>query len=226
MISANGPFRLLFLFVLLFGASATPTVPAELAECVRFYGSACSEALGAWLPHFVESGYAWEAGRATHIEKRDAFVYGSYVAPANVPLGYVRPYDGTFFVYGNAGPPKGHVVFDYAHHIAFYSQGCCSGNDVVAVVGVADPPKRVVARDLSGLRTVRGVRLGMSPAGVMSIYGASHLLRVPNHGDLRLLAYTTWPPFHAVPSRDPCGQFQNFVFRYDRLISLQIGNGC
>jgi hypothetical protein len=86
----------------------------------------------------------------------------------------------------------------------------------------------VVDHDLSALHTVRGIRLGMSPGGVTLRYGANTLRRVPRAKDVYVLAYTTWPPKSQVTGivRSPCGQFQNFYFRNDRLVLIQLGNGC
>jgi hypothetical protein len=84
-------------------------------------------------------------------------------------------------VYGSAGPPKGRAVYDPQHRLAFYEQGCCSWSDVVAAADVSPPPKRVVVRDLRALSTVRGVRLGQTPADVVKIYGRGALIAVKGH---------------------------------------------
>jgi hypothetical protein len=142
-------------------------------------------------------------------------------------LGFQGPDDGTPFVYGAAGPTRGHVVYDPAHRIAFFEQGCCSASEVVAAADVVPPPKHVVTNDLSGLSTVRGIRLGETPTAVMQIYGKSKMLTVTGHAGLQMLAYTTWKPFKSVSTvASPCGQFQNFVFRQERLIYIRFGNGC
>lgn len=208
-------------------------VPTSNPHCIRFYDGACSEALGAWLP---SSGYGyvadqWRHGRATRIQQRDGFMYENEKPASPMYLGFQGPDDGTFFVYGMAGPPRGHVVYDPVHHIAFYKQGCCSWDEVVAASHVAPPPKTVVARDLSTLRTVRGIYLGMHPSAVTRTYGASSLLTVSGHADVRMLAYTTWKPAKDVTGvgigfPGTCGQFENFYFRGDRLILIQFGNGC
>ncbi len=42
-----------------------------------------------------------------------------------------------------------------------------------------------------------------------------------------VLAYTTWPPRNKLSkTHSECGQFQNFYFRNDRLVQIQLGNGC
>lgn len=194
----------------------TPSAaPTEDPDCRRFYDGACSEAMGAWLPTF---GFASDHLKsATRVRQRDGFVYEHQK----------RPFDGTFFVYGNAGPPKGRIVYDYAHHIAFFVQGCCSWQDVVAASTDVPPPKHVVSRDLSGLHTVRGVRLGMTTTAVLHIYGHSNVLSVAHAEGVRMLAYTTWPTKDIMKSIDPeCGQFEIFYFRHDRLILIQLGDGC
>jgi len=198
--------------------------PTENPECVKYFHSACSEALGKWLPLFVRSNDFWDA--ATHVSRRDGFVYLGYRPRSDDFLGFQGPRDGTFFVYGNAGPPKGNVVYDYAHHIAFYKQGCCSWTDVVAAYS-PPPPKRVVNRDLTALHTVRGIHLGMSPQQVQRVYGQARFTRVPGYPNVYVLAYTTWPPSKTVTIvHMPCGQFENFFFKHGRLIMIQLGNGC
>lgn len=208
--------------------SASPAVaPTEFPDCLRFYHAACSEALGAWLPTFGEAADPWRRDQATRITRRDGFVYENEKPRTADFLGFNGPSDGTFFVYGSAGPPKGHVVYDARHHIAFYQQGCCGGSDVVAAAGVSAPPKRLVDKDLTNLHTVRGVRLGMHAIDVMKIYGPSALIDVTGHSDLKMLAYTTWPPSKTIVMvHGPCGQFQDFYFKQDRLILIQLGNGC
>jgi hypothetical protein len=133
------------------------------------------------------------------------------------------PRDGTFFVYGTAGPPNGHVVYDPAHHLAFYREGCCSWADAVAAADA--PPKTVVARDLRTLSTMRGVRLWQTEARVMSIYGKSTPLPVTGHPELSLLAYTSSQRFDAY-HQARCTQDENFFFRDDRLILIALLNAC
>jgi len=213
-------------------AASTPhPVPTDNPHCVKLYHGACNEALGAWLPGFGDAAEAWRHGHATTIQQRDGFVYENEKPASPRFLGFQGPDDGTFFVYGNAGPPKGHVVYDALHRVAFYQQGCCSWNEVVAASNTSHPPLLVVARDLSGLHTVRGIHLGMRPAEVTRIYGASSLLTVPGRAGVTMLAYTTWKPLASGQSvgeafGGTCGQFENLYFRADRLILIQLGNGC
>jgi hypothetical protein len=210
------------LALLLTVALATP-LPTNPPDCVKYFHDACSQALGEWLPDFAYSNDFWD--EAKRIAQRDGFSYEKEQPPSPNLLGYMGPADGTFFSYGEAGPPRGHVVYDYQHHIAFYDQGCCSWHDAVA--GYASPPpKPVVNRDLTALKTVRGIRLGMSPGEVEAIYGASPLRVVPKSPRVFVLAYTTWPPRNKLPLMYKCGQFQNFYFRHNRLVMIQFGNGC
>jgi hypothetical protein len=120
-------------------------------------------------------------------------------------------------------------VYDPVHRIVFYGEGCCSWSDLVAAADVRPPRHRIVERDLRALQTLRGVRLGMSPMQVMSVYGRAKLLAVVGHPRVRMLAYTTWPPVaSAIQGAGPlqCGQFQTFYFRHQRLVLIQLGNGC
>jgi hypothetical protein len=204
------------------GASPTPTQ----------FGPAWDQALGAWLPSFGEAASVWRDGHATRIEQRDGFAYKTKShGPWVDALGFQGPYDGTHFIYGEAGPPRVWVVYDYSQHVAFYAQGCCSWQEVVAALDLTLPPNPVIARNLSTLHTKRGIHLGMRAAEVTRIYGASPLLAVHDHKDVKMLAYTTWKPFKEVRGvgagfPGTCGQFQNFYFRNDQLILIQLGNGC
>jgi hypothetical protein len=201
-------------------------LPTNSPECVRLYRTACSEALGKWLPTFALANDFWSRNSATHITRSDGFSYEGQRAPTPGAEGLEGAKDGTFFVYGNAGPPKGQVVYDYAHHVAFYDQGCCSWHDSVAAYA-PPPPKRVVNRDLTQLHTVRGVRLGMSPEQVQRIYGKATLRNVRGYNGVDVLPYTTFPPRdQANAIYTPCGQFENFFFQNDRLVLIQIGNWC
>ncbi len=184
-----------------------------------------SPAIGAWLPSYGDSNNPWLEGHAAFIHRRDGFAYEGRALGLDGRFGEA-PRDGTFFVYGNAGPPKGYVVYDPAHRIAFYGQGCCSWFDLVAAANVPPPPKPVVRRDLSALRTVRGVRLGMSPSDVMSVYGRARFTPLRTHRRMHLLAYTTWPPATTLATHASCEQFENFYFRGGRLVLIQLGNGC
>ncbi|MGH7727190.1 MAG: hypothetical protein ACREM2_00140 [Vulcanimicrobiaceae bacterium] len=208
--------------------SLPKAMPTENPACVQSYGKACSEAIGTWLPNYLFQYDAdpWQTGRATHIAKRDGFVYENEKLPPAQFLGVEGPFDGTFFVHGDAGPPRGRVVYDYVHRIALYEQGCCAADEVVAALGAPPPPKRVISKDLSGLRTVRGIRFGITPAAVIAIYGKAPLQPIAYHPDLRLLAYTTWPASNTHWAHSPCGQMENFVFRHGRLAFIQFGNGC
>jgi hypothetical protein len=177
--------------------------------------------LGEWLPAFTfPHDFSNEALR---IRQRDGFSYEGEV-PSGDLLGLQGPADGTFLAYGDVGSPKGHVVYDYRHRIVFYEVGCCSWRDAVAACA-GPPPKRVVDRDLSALRTVRGIRLGMLPADVEAIYGANILRADPKTPHVFVLAYTTWLKMPAT-IHAPCGQDEDFYFRDNRLVLIQLGNGC
>ncbi len=233
-IAANDP-RMTFVAAIvasmLFAAAPKPA-PTENPDCLQYFHSACSEAIGAWLPDYSAFGSDFER-RATHVSLRDGFVYEHEKVQPGQGLGFVGPDDGTFFVYGNAGPPKGHVVYDYAHRIAFFDQGCCAWHDVVEAYA-PPPPKRVVDRDLTALRTVRGAYLGITESMVRSIYGNARSQAVPSHSGLTVLSYSTWTldkNGSFVPNRhgqfqDYCGQSQDFYFRGGRLAIIQIGNAC
>jgi len=206
------------------GPAPRRTVDAA-ADCRTYFGNACSEAMGAWLPR--QSDASWLVPHAQDSGRRDDFIYEHERTPEGV-LGFRGADDGTFFVYGNAGPPKGHAVYDYAQHIAFYDEGCCAWQEAVAAADAALPPKRVVARDLRMLHTVRGIRLGMSEAAVMRIYGRAPRRGIIGQVDSIKLAYTVayTAPGGANGPPNTCGQWENFVFRSGRLTWIQLVNAC
>lgn len=122
---------------------------------------------------------------------------------------------------------RGRALYDRAHRIAFFHQGCCAWGEEVAAADAPAPPKSIVARNLLELSTVRGIRLWQTVAEVAKIYGGSTLIPVAGNPGVSVLPYTTWPPRRSANHvRAPCGQFENFFFREHRLILIQLENGC
>ena len=198
-------------------------LPTNPPDCVQYFHAACNEALGEWLPGLFPGG----SGHAsTAVRQRDAFVYENQPIRLATFPGVQGPADGTRFVYGDAGPPRGRVVYDYAHGIAFYDDGCCSWREVVEGYASA-PPTQVVNRDLRAMKTVRGVQLGMSVPDVVHIYGAAALRPVPHQPGVRVLEYSTRPSASELKSGfTVCEQHQRFYFRDDRLVEIELGYGC
>jgi hypothetical protein len=191
------------------------------AQCRQFFRDACSEAMGRWLPTFGYGDDQLKYVKRTY--RNDAIVYKNERPWLSSQfLNFWGPADGTRFVYGQAGPPRGAVVYDRAHRIAYYGQGCCSWTEAVAAANVPAPPKYVKASNLQHLSTLRGVRLGQTPAQVQKIYGHTTLRPVGGHPGIAVLAYQALQPSK---SQD-CGQFQNFFFRGNRLILIQLENAC
>lgn len=205
---------------LLLGTTPTPT-PTNNPECMARFGNACSEALGAWLPQPAEALEAWRDGRSRSTARTDSFVYqGRAPERSRFYFGLGGgPQDGMAFVYGNAGPPKGRLVYDYGRGIAFYDQGCCAWHATVAAANVPPPPKRVRSRDLTSLHTLSGIALGDSIAKVRRIYGDAQPAPVPNHPGMQALWY------HHMLSKS-CGQFQGFAFERDRLVFIELEEAC
>jgi hypothetical protein len=217
----------IFAAMLLGAATPTPDPYAVSPDCAQLWANvskdACSPALGRWLPDFDDPN-ATKSPDRTRLE--DAFVdptvRGMWFAGG--------PSDGTFFTYGVAGPPKGHVVYDRRHGIAFFHVGCCAwGRAVLAFA--PSPPKRVVDRDLSHVHTKAGIWLGQSPSEVMRIFGHSTLRGLPGRSGLGALAYTTLDP--KIPKNEsPCNggrrtpQWTTFLFHDQRLVYIEIREGC
>jgi hypothetical protein len=209
------PLLLLFLTA----PSPTPTPMSTAAiesECRTYYKTAvCSEELGAWLPTYGSSFDASNANRARRGVPFETFVF---VQNGKV---HKEPDNGTFFVYGSAGPPKGDIYYDPTNRVAFYSQGCCAWREVVLAAASSPPPVTVRHVNLSGVRTKRGAMLGMTPNEIMQQYGHTTLFDVAGHPGVQMLSYTT----RRVKAEN-CGNDENFAFRRGRLISIQLGWAC
>ena len=215
---------LVFAVAVSIAASTPKALPTENPACPQYYHQACSEAIGKWLPEMGDwYGFEFLDLKAKRVAFTDGFVYERHKPKWNSApyAGWapVRPQDGTFFVYGNAGPPKGSLVYDYAHNTAFYEQGCCAWSEVVAAAGVTRPPKRVVSRDLSSLHTLRGVALGQSVREVLHLYGRAPVAIARRHPAIQRLTY-----LHNFDKS--CGQSQNFIFKNGRLIYIALINSC
>jgi hypothetical protein len=163
-----------------------------------------------WLPTFG-SANAFQK-QASHLSQFDRINYFAPWIPSAPDL-RLQPADGTYFVYGDTNPRTVRVVYDYAHNITFYEQGCCSTREFVAAYA-SPPPDAVANHDLATLVTFRGIHLAMSPGDVQRVYGPARLKPIPQRPGVLVLAYTA-----------PC-QFRNFFFINDRLVLIQFAAGC
>jgi hypothetical protein len=84
---------------------------------------------------------------------------------------------------------------------------------------VAAPVK---SADLGAVRSRRGIALGASPAAVRRAYGPAQLYASTTTPGLRVLAY--YRTQHTQGS--DCGWYENFMFRANRLGTIQSGHGC
>jgi hypothetical protein len=145
---------------------------------------------------------------------------------ATGPLGwdemFKMPSRQTFFLYGDAGPPRVGLVYDPVHRVALYYQGCCAWQETVLASVATRPPGEVISADLGTRRTPRGIALGVAPSAVRRAYGPAAMHRSTMKPALRVLSY--WRDQHVQGSA--CAWFDNFVFRDGRLIEIQTGHGC
>lgn len=197
--------------------SAPPTSDSAIeAECRRYFKHAvCSEALGRWLPAELDDDRTVRQPTRAFDGFHGAGTVPSQAFAARMPA-------GTAFVHGSAGPPHGTAVYDRRHRIAFYGEGCCSYFTTVLVAGVSPPPVALANRDLVNVRTDMGIGLGDSSAAVMRVYGPAALRSVGGRPSIRVLSYEN----AKLPKGMPCVQRQTFGFRNDRLLSIELYNGC
>lgn len=189
-------------------------------------------ALAAWLPRVGQGFDPQNHGQASWTPKYDYFVCGSAPIPSPTPFanfdyavrGCPNLLKATSFVYGST-EVKGHVLYDATQKIVLYQEGCCAMRNAVLASEVASPPIRVESAALSGARTQRGIKLGMSQKDVTSIYGKATPHAVPGKPGVTMLSYTT---MHGNPSSpaNACGQFQNFAFRNNELYYIELLAGC
>ena len=198
----------------------------------KTYGAAWNPPVGEWLPD-PEAGFdAWSKKQAIVIKGYDYFVCGSsakptlpthdfqYAGSVCAPLKH-----GTAYVYGTAEPIRGSVVYDRAHAVVLFYKGCCAWRGFALDANVAPPPKPVSNADLSGVHTMRGVALGMTQKQLVHIYGAAAPHPAKGQPGLTTISYTTMT---GGPNGggEPCGQFQSFTFKADKLVSIELLAGC
>jgi hypothetical protein len=211
----------IFLFVVSSCLTARPALAEtdDDAACRPYFGRACSAALGRWLPSLPRAPRSLVTSTTVVDEIVDP------AGPGELRFENLRGvYRGTLFVYGTAGPPKGHAVYDPTHRIAFYDEGCCSWHHVVVASNVPPPPKTIVARSLTGIQTKRGIRLGDSPTAISATYGPAHERAVPGSAGKTLLAYRRVVNHPGVS--EPCEASMTFLFERGRLTAMDFDDAC
>jgi len=190
-------------------------------------------ALGPWLGDPDTAFVAWQKGQTAVVTQYDYFVCDPPRAPSAEKASFYYAgsacplvKSGTAFVYGSAGPIKGNVIYDRAHGIVFYDKGCCAWRGFALTAGVRPPPSPVSNANLAGVRTKRGILLGMTMAQVQKVYGAARSHETKGMPGVQTLSYTTMKGTPTDSKGDACGQFQSFSFRQDRLVSIELLVGC
>ena len=184
--------------VALLAALATAPVTAQLPATPE-------NAIEAWLPHYY--GDPLTASRE------------NLASPTTVRQRFpTPPASGTPIAGLSIG--KGNLLYDPSRRTAYYELGCCNRTSSVAA-RVRPPPIVMRTADLRSLRTTAGIALGNSIARVESIMGPAKPFRVDGHLGLFQLAYAS-----LLPGSSGCGYFENFVFERDRLIFIDLTQGC
>ncbi|HEV3153505.1 MAG TPA: hypothetical protein VGZ02_06865 [Candidatus Baltobacteraceae bacterium] len=199
-------------------ASPPPAAPdIDDASCQRYFHKPCNSWIGHWigqLPIYTTK----KSTQESPTKVLDQFIYkgqpsGSYI--------HSRMPEGTFFAYGAAGPPKGHIVYDSVHHVVFFNQGCCAWGDMVLEAHVPPPPKPLAAGDLSHVATTRGARLGMTVDEAMRLYGRALVTRDGKYERL-LYGWMKQDKADAVP----CVQQKTLLFLGGALVAILLDNAC
>lgn len=129
------------------------------------------------------------------------------------------PLDGAIYGF-QVGSDKWRVVYDPANHLAYYGESCCAfGRDVLMRISTA-APHGVPRRDLSAMRTVRGVMLGMTAAQVKALEGPAPRKLRPGRSGRTALAY--WSTLDG----KTCVEERTFVFAHDRLQAIHVVEAC
>jgi hypothetical protein len=203
--------------------SIADTMPGFDYLCLKYYtAAACDQSLVQWLPEIP-----WPGGEKLAAPTR---VDDSIVDPAGTgELRFLQMrgvYGGSFFVReAGGGPPKGHVVYDPEHHIAYYDEGCCSLHEVVIALTGKPPPRKIAMRSLSGLRTTTGIALGDGPSHVQSIYGPAKLRHVTSAGNVPR-ATLFYGRVITASNHASCKEVTTFLFERERLIGMSFEEAC
>jgi hypothetical protein len=101
------------------GASPASDAATEALCRAHFKQTVCSEALARWLPHA-------EADDGRSAPKTQTPIFDGFRKTAGTTDRAFSAYapTGTAFSYGDAGPPRGSIVYDHRHRLVFYGHGC------------------------------------------------------------------------------------------------------
>jgi hypothetical protein len=190
------------------------------ADCGQYLGGSCKNwKLATWLPELGPRLGISE--HATAVPFVDAFISDASADAGLLEQG--SPKAGTPFSYGKAGPPRGVAMYDAEHHVAFYGQGCCAWHSTVLAAGVQAPPISVENRPLTGIRTTRGLYLGMTTQQALAIYGPAPTAPVKDVPGVVTRSYRhAMPP----PASPTCEQDMTLGFLGDRLVYIELSNAC
>jgi hypothetical protein len=210
-----------------------PLALLAMAFTANPYAPGASSPLANWLPRIGTGFEPSNRKQAAWSRKYDYFRCGSAPVATATPfsnfayaiIGCGALAQGSSLVYGDTEPIKGRVLYDSAHRIVLYQEGCCAWRNTVLAWGIGMPPNPVKSADLSKVRTQRGITLGMTASQLTSIYGDAKPHPVAGVAGVTMLSYTT---MHGNPSaaENACGQFQNFAFRDGRLYYIELLAGC
>jgi hypothetical protein len=190
-----------------------------------------------FFPESMRPAMEWVNRETRPDEPFLGLMFRSFRAPATTNRTAVRDalvgYDGPRGPFGGTGGPGDgatygfavgkdtwRVVYDPVHRLVFYGESCCAfGRDVLVRVRTA-APRSVPRRDLSAMRTARGILLGMTVAQVEVREGSAPRTLGPTVDGRAALAY--WSSLDG----KTCVEERTFVFRRDRLEAVHVVRGC
>jgi hypothetical protein len=121
---------------------------------------------------------------------------------------------------------QAHVYYDAVHNITLFASACCGWHEIV-LANASSPPQTLASKDLSGVQTARGIHLGMTFGQLQHIYGAGRPQAVPQHPELRVVAYRTYATtYYKSNVLGKCPEFMNFYMDKNVVVAIQLGSGC
>jgi len=219
---------LITVLALAIGMLSTPVPPtADDSACSAIPSKTdyCNPRLARWLPHDLDAFDGWRRGDARLNTPPDPFVL--------VRAGKSRDFPESTPVQHNVEGPATMGVFaaDPVHHIVFMRTYCCGAGYQMLARTTGAAPVRLPLADLSGVRTRRGLHLGMSAREVVAKLGWTIRYRLAGRPSMTFMDYVTErKPFGPKPEVERyaghCPYGMLIALRDDRVVSIALEQSC